>query len=173
MVVLDQVKRGLWDVVVLSPPCGTWSRARYQWKLHPGPKPLRSSSWPLGFPWLSDQCRRQVEVANYFVFQSILAAELVAQSGGFYLFEHPEDLGEVAGEVPASIWQLPEMRQLVEKVRLGQFISANTVHCLRSRHVLHPTSVNARIFSALHGQNLIQSIDTWDLFRGVVDIVIM
>ncbi len=111
---LDHSQRGLWDVVVLSPPCGTWSRARYQWKVHPGPKPLRSSSWPLGFPWLSDQCRKQVEVANYFVFQSILAAEFVAQSGGFYLFEHPEDLGEVAGEVPASIWQLPEMRQLVE-----------------------------------------------------------
>ena len=114
---LDQVKRGRWDVVVLSPPCGTWSRARYQWKVHPGPKPLRSSIWPLGFPWLSDQCRKQVEIANYFVFQSILAAGLAAESGGFYLIEHPEDLGEVAGEVPASIWQLPEMRQLVEKTQ--------------------------------------------------------
>ena len=35
-----QVKSGHWDVVILSPPCNTWSRARYQWKLHPGPKPL-------------------------------------------------------------------------------------------------------------------------------------
>lgn len=33
----SQVKSGHWDIVILSPPCNTWSRARYQWKLHPGP----------------------------------------------------------------------------------------------------------------------------------------
>ena len=107
----DLAESSLYLLDVLSPPCGTWSR------VHPGPKPLRSSIWPLGFPWLSDQCRKQVEIANYFVFQSILAAGLAAESGGFYLIEHSEDLGEVAGEVPASIWQLPEMRQLVEKTQ--------------------------------------------------------
>ena len=43
---------------------------------------------------------------------SINLARAVADAGGHYLFEHPEDLGRVADESPASIWQLDEMRQL-------------------------------------------------------------
>ena len=108
----SQVKSGHWDVVILSPPCNTWSRARYQWKLHPGPKPLRSLSSPWGFPWLDEKSNEKVKEANMLVTNSIKLAKEMAEVGGYFLIEHPEDLGLVAEESPASIWQLDEMRQL-------------------------------------------------------------
>ena len=37
--------------------------------------------------------------------------------GGYFLIEHPEDLGLVAEESPASFWQLDEMRQLQLETR--------------------------------------------------------
>ena len=113
----SQVKSGLWDVVILSPPCNTWSRARYQWKLHPGPKPLRSFTYPLGFPWLDEKATAKVTEANLFVMNSINLAKAMTEVGGHYLIEHPEDLGLVAEELPASIWQLDEMRQLQLETR--------------------------------------------------------
>ena len=51
-------------------------------------------------------------MANYFVSQTIRAAHLASEVGAFFLIEHPEDLGTVNGEAPASIWQLDEMRDL-------------------------------------------------------------
>lgn len=68
-------------------------------------------------PWWSEPRRKQVDVANYFVFQRVHATRLVADVGDFYLIEHPENFDEVAGEKPASIWQLPEMRELVEATK--------------------------------------------------------
>ena len=53
--------------------------------------------------------------ANFFVKQSFLAIESQTQANKFWLLEHPEDLGKTtSGEVPASIWQLPELRALVD-----------------------------------------------------------
>ena len=43
-----RLRGGEFDVVILSPPCGTWSRANYSPK--PGPKPCRSRQYPWGFP---------------------------------------------------------------------------------------------------------------------------
>ena len=110
--IFAEVRAGKWDCAILSPPCNTWSRARYQWRSHPGPRPLRSLTWPWGFPWLDDKSTSTVKEANLFVINSINLARAIADVGGHYLFEHPEDLGRVAGESPASIWQLDEMRQL-------------------------------------------------------------
>ena len=64
------------------------------------------------FPWLSAAQRKKVDLANYFVSQTIRAAHLAFEVGAFFLIEHPEDLGTVNGEAPASIWQLDEMHDL-------------------------------------------------------------
>ena len=110
--IFAEIEAGKYDVLIMSPPCGTWSRVRYQWHLHPGPRPQRNKRWPWGFPWLSEAQRLSVETANYFVKQTIKAARLASAVGAYFLIEHPEDLGTVNGEAPASIWQLDEMRDL-------------------------------------------------------------
>ena len=113
----DLSKEGLWQhvfqllgeeewILIASPPCETFSRVRHR---HPGPKPLRSSFYPRGFPWLSNTHFQQVEQANYFIDQTVTACQLAWQ----YFLEHPEDLGAtVDQEVPASIWQFPGIREL-------------------------------------------------------------
>ena len=98
------LKEGDW-VLVVSPPCNTFSRARFQHQQHPGPKPLRTRAWPKGFPWLSDSNKSKVLEANLFVERSLKGCEIAATTGGFFILEHPEDLGTVQGEQPGSIWQ--------------------------------------------------------------------
>lgn len=109
--ILEEIRTGKYLVLVLSPPCGAWSRVRFQWLTSPGPRPLRNKAYPWGFPWLSDVHHEQVKRANLFVEQCLEAAVCVAALGGFYIIEHPEGLGAVKEEHPASVWQLPEMRQ--------------------------------------------------------------
>ena len=110
--ITQQLKEGLVDVVLLSPPCNTFSRARFQWKRSPGPRPVRNASFPWGFPWLSNSNQTLVTLHNYFVKQCLLLSSLAASLNRYFIIEHPEDLGTVEGEQPASIWQLPEMREL-------------------------------------------------------------
>ena len=110
--IFAEIEAGEYDVLIMSPPCGTWSRVRYQVQLHPGPRPQRNKRWPWGFPWLSETQRQAVETANFFVKQTIKAARLASSVGAYFIIEHPEDLGAVNGESPASIWQLDEMRDL-------------------------------------------------------------
>ena len=106
------LKEGPWFLIV-SPPCNTFSRARFQFQVHPGPRPLRSLSWPKGFPWLKASHRKQVDEANAFVIQCIHACRVAVGAGGHFLLEHPEDLGAVNGERPGSIWQWPEILDLI------------------------------------------------------------
>ena len=110
---LEQIRSGQFDVIFMSPPCNTWSRVRFQWQRFPGPRPVRNASWPMGFPWLSVKQKEQVEFANYFVSQTIQACYAADASWTKFLVEHPEDLGAVGRERPASVWQLDEMRQMV------------------------------------------------------------
>ena len=110
---LEQIRSGRYNVVFMSPPCNTWSRVRFQWQRFPGPRPVRNASWPMGFPWLCNKQKEVVEFANYFVRQTIQACYVAAASKTKFLVEHPEDLGAVGKERPASVWQLDEMRQMV------------------------------------------------------------
>ena len=122
----DLTEDGLWQhifrllgqeewILLASPPCETFSRVRHR---HPGPKPLRSSSYPRGFPWLSQQHALQVEQANYFLDQTVTACQLAWQ----YFLEHPEDLGVTPDkEIPASIWQWPSIRELQVSTRAITF----------------------------------------------------
>ena len=109
---IGEIRDGRWDVVILSPPCNTFSRARCQWRSHPGPRPLRSKDFPWGFPWLSNSHYNLVQQHNYFIRQCIKTCKVALQTRSFFLLEHPEDLGAVGEQIPASIWQLEEIRDL-------------------------------------------------------------
>ncbi|CAE7193933.1 unnamed protein product [Symbiodinium sp. CCMP2592] len=107
--ILQCLCQGDW-IFLASPPLETMSRARHK---RPGPAPLRSESWPTGFPWLSDDNRIKVEKANSLFQRCVEAASACASAGGCFVLESPEDLGATKdGERPASFWQLPQVRDL-------------------------------------------------------------
>ena len=115
---IAQILAGEYDVVILSPPCGSWSRAN--WANDDGPPPCRDRFSPWGFAHNSAGQRRRAEAGNEFVHFSIRAiqtAALAKKRGCLVrcLLEHPEDLGRVGPQalhqgVPASIWQLDDLR---------------------------------------------------------------
>ena len=110
--IFQELESGLWDVVVMSPPCNTFSRVRFNWKISPGPRPLRNFNWPRGFPWLTGSNLQLAQDHNYLVDQTIATAHKCFQCKADFLIEHPEDLGACHGEWPASIWQWETMQQL-------------------------------------------------------------
>ena len=109
---LKRISEGEFILVVSSPPCGTFSRARHANRQ--GPRPVRSKVFPRGFPWLQGRTKKHVKDANELVDFTVkaLSAQHVTNPG-LTLLEHPEDLGKVAGEFPGSIWQLPDIRALI------------------------------------------------------------
>ena len=117
-VYMSNILAGGYDIVILSPPCGSWSRAN--WANNDGPPPCRDRFHPWGFPDNSAGQNRRATEGNEFVHFSIRAIQsaALARAQGHrvrFLLEHPEDLGRVGGRalhqgVPASIWQLPELR---------------------------------------------------------------
>ena len=132
---------GNWFLIV-SPPCNTFSRARFQFRQHPGPKPLRTRMWPRGFPWLSTANKVKVEEANMFVERCIKACH-IADTIGFFILEHPEDLETVEGEQPVSIWQWTEVLELIAAYGALplQYINAGLGH----RHPSQDVSTNMEV----------------------------
>ena len=115
--IFQELEAGLWDVVVMSPPCNTFSRVRFNWKTSPGPRPLRNFHWPRGFPWLTGSNLQLAQDHNYLVDQTIATAHKCFQCNADFLIEHPEDLGACHGEWPASIWQWETMQQLQQATK--------------------------------------------------------
>ena len=113
--VFQTLEEGKW-VVIVSPPCNTFSRARFQ-RRHPGPRPLRTKHWPRGFPWLSNFNKQKVAEANFFVDQCLVACETAANHEGYFILEHPEDLGAIDDETPGSIWQWTEVLDLMVRCK--------------------------------------------------------
>ena len=109
-----QVSQGDYDVAVISPPCNTYSRARMQWKNSPGPRPVRNATYPWGFPWLGASNKALVRTHNFFIRKTLELCGHLHFCNRFFLIEHPEDLGIVGQDRPASIWQLPETRSLAQ-----------------------------------------------------------
>jgi hypothetical protein len=107
------------DCVIVTPPCGSFSRA--QWANNFGPHPVRSSVWPDGFPWLSHLDLERAELGNNFanfMFSILKEVDRLQASINIVGFaEHPEDLGRVRGKprgsTPASIWQRQDHKQLL------------------------------------------------------------
>mgnify|MGYP003333509867 CR=1 FL=1 len=119
---IQQIEEGQIDMQILSPPCGTWSRAN--WANDLNPRPCRDKDHPWGFPNQKRQQQRRAETGNEFVHFAIRALEAAeeAKRRGHRirsLLEHPEDLGRTPRGTPASIWQLPEIRRIGNIVRSG------------------------------------------------------
>ena len=117
--IMSKIAAGDYDIVVLSPPCATWSRAR--WSNGDGPGPVRNRRYPWGIPHLEFEWqKRHARNGNEFVhfaIRTIVTCQGCKRRGRrvMTLLEHPEDLGRVKyglhKGVPASIWQLPELRK--------------------------------------------------------------
>ena len=146
----SEIDQGKVDVLLWSPPCNTFSRARHNFK-HGGPRPLRSAAWPLGFPWLRTQDQETAQTANFFVFQCLEAARRMHLQNKFFWGEHPEDLGKTkSGDTPASIWQLPVVRELAELTSAACW----PIHqCIFGAPSSKPTRLMSNLPSCLqHGQ---------------------
>ena len=116
---LDHIKSGTWDVVITSPPCDTFSRAKYANLL--GPRPTRSLEHPRGLPNLPKALFLRNQLGNIladFSWDACLT-QLQFNPSGFLVKEHPEDLGCVqygpfAGCSPAAIWQAPQHQECIK-----------------------------------------------------------
>ena len=107
---LSRIKSGEFGMIIAAPPCHSFSRARHHWRRSPGPRPLRNSLHPFGFPWLSGRNRAVVSENNTLVQRALEACRAATGCNFLWLLEHPEQLGECEGEVPASIWDWPMTR---------------------------------------------------------------
>ena len=108
---MSRIASGEFDVVIITPPCNTWSRARFS--SLPGPRPLRNLSWPWGFPWLTGAAKSSCQLGNLFIRLTVDACRAAWNAGSSWLVEHPEHLGRTnTDQLPASIWALPEFVEL-------------------------------------------------------------
>jgi hypothetical protein len=113
---LKRVRAKEFRVVIATPPCGTFSRARHANKA--GPPPIRSRLYPFGYPWLFGRHKHDAEQANEFVRQTFEICVEAFTVGSGFLFEHPEDLGKTQdGQSPASIFNLPDFFKLMSLTR--------------------------------------------------------
>ena len=68
---ISRLEEGEFDFIILSPPCGIWSRAN--WANNDGPKPCRNRQHPWRIPWLKASAQRRAETGNEFIHFSIRA----------------------------------------------------------------------------------------------------
>ena len=116
--ILTKVTAGKYDLMLLSPPCDTFTRVKFANNL--GPRPVRSLDYPHGFEYLNARELRAVELADILVDFScdVIEAQL-AISDSMLILEFPEDLGAVrhgswSGVRPASIFQLPRIQAIMD-----------------------------------------------------------
>ena len=133
---LARIKAGDFDAILLSPPCSSFSRATFA--NHRGPRPVRCYQSPRGMDTLTSRERDRAILGNIFADFAWEVATLVADGAASFLaFEQPEDLGTIAkgpraGQRPASMWQWPQLRQLLDK---GSGLSPSYLrHTLRETH---------------------------------------
>ena len=72
----SEIKAGSWDILLLSPPGSTFSRARNRHDGRNGPRPVRDHTFPWGFPWLRNADRDRVSEANWLTSSSSNAYKL-------------------------------------------------------------------------------------------------
>ena len=108
-----QLQSGLVDLLLVAPPCNTHSRARCQYRRNGGPRPLRDRDFPHGYPWLSNENKQKVQLADDLIDKSLEGCSTVLGQGGHFFLEHPEQLGKTAGQIPASIWDLDAVAELL------------------------------------------------------------
>ena len=113
---IAQMSAGLFDVLVITPPCNTFSRARFA-NYSPTSRPLRTKQWPWGFPWLEGRSLAACQLGNEFLRKTLQALRLAKSLQMGALCEHPEDLGATSdGSLPGSIWAMEETFSLVAEL---------------------------------------------------------
>ena len=123
---IRRTAEGEFDLVIVTPPCNTFSRAVFQ--KDSGPKPIRDREWPKGFPWLEAEARIRADEGNQlldFSIRMLQAATAAKRSSAWRCtrswLEFPEDLGRAPLGVPASLWQRTELRALPGMLRHAFF----------------------------------------------------
>ena len=106
-----KIERGDFDLVLVAPPCSTFSRALFADLSDTNP--LRNYQYPRGLPQLSGSNLKRISEANKLVDFSIQALAAVAYHGLFWL-EFREELGECKHGVPASVWNWPSLTELAK-----------------------------------------------------------
>ena len=105
--VIDSIKRGKYDCILVCPPCNTWTRARFSGL--PGPKPLRGILHPRGFPNLTEARQKECDDGTQlvlFTLDVLKAAASLNNTGAIHcrvIAEHPEDWGFATRGTPASV----------------------------------------------------------------------
>ena len=99
------------SVVHMGPPCGTASKARnipikrkLRQKGAPNPQPLRSSTYPLGFPWLKGLSKAKVDAANSLYEFSSRLATLCSEFQIPFTIENPAN---------SFMWETPYFARLI------------------------------------------------------------
>ena len=117
--ILDKIRSGCYDAILLSPPCSTFSRA--PWANKKGPRPVRSFASPRGLDSLTVAERDRAILGNVFAdfcYEAIAVA--LDADIKFLLLEQPEDLGAMRygpyqGQRPASMWQWPQLLDILAR----------------------------------------------------------
>jgi hypothetical protein len=66
------------DMVLMTPPCSTWTRLRHANWRGLAMAPLRDSSHPWGFPWLEGSRLRLAQAGNILVERCIQIIDILA-----------------------------------------------------------------------------------------------
>ena len=148
---LQLIAQGIYYAVIVTPPCSTFSRA--VWANDLGPFPLRSSTYPRGFPWNRADRFHKAEFGTIladFSFEALKRQFACGRRIG--LMEQPEDLGRtnydrIPGHQPASMWQFWQFRQLLELPDIQTVVFAQSDFGTESPK---PTRFLLRIFAPLH-----------------------
>ncbi|CAE7275366.1 unnamed protein product [Symbiodinium sp. CCMP2592] len=111
----NQVRRHEFNLIFMSPPYSTFTRATFVNRT--GPPPLRNSDWPEGFPWLSGVWKSKAEAGTTLVRRVLSLATLATNEHVPWLVEHPEFLGATAAGTPASIWTWEEAVRVFQETR--------------------------------------------------------
>ena len=108
-----EILSGRVDAVHMGPPCGTASKARnipVKRKLRragaPNPKPLRSSAFPQGFPWLKGVNLLKVRAANTLYEFAAKIALLCDECNVLFTIENPAN---------SYMWETKFFKRLVER----------------------------------------------------------
>jgi len=162
----QKVMSGEFEVLIVSPPCNSFSRAR---EMPNGPRPVRNRQFPRGLPKLTPNEQLLVKLGNTLADYACEAMHAQLQTGGMALMEHPEDLGRCpSGGVPAAIWQFAECNSLLGypdvltvvcySQALGQSTS-NPLGCWEGSPVWKPWVFGALPSSIRSGTILVPSPD--------------
>ena len=73
-----KVSAGQFDVIIVTPPCGSYSRI--VWSNTDGPPPCRSSAFPKGFPWATGSTKARLLRGNLHVNFAIRILNAAAEA---------------------------------------------------------------------------------------------